>query len=55
MNCCYSKMACAIVDNRIYVARLCGCRREENALFVLNMTFLGTNIVAPVEMVHPVG
>jgi hypothetical protein len=28
------KMALAIVNRRKYVARLCGCRREENILFL---------------------
>ena len=46
-------MASAIVDNINYVARLSRCRREENDLFVVRMTFLGTNIVAPVAVVHP--
>ena len=47
-------MARAIVDNKNYVARLSRCRREENGSSVVRVTFLGTTIVVPVHLVHPV-
>jgi hypothetical protein len=54
VGCWESKIAGAIVDNRIFVARLSRCRREENYSFVVRLTFLGTTIVVPVHLVHPV-
>ena len=45
-------MACAIVDNIIYVA-LVWLSEGGKCSFVVRMTFWGTNIVAPVDVTHP--
>jgi hypothetical protein len=53
VGCCESKIAGAMVDNIIFVARLSRCRKEENHSSVVRVTFLGTMIVVPVHLVHP--
>jgi hypothetical protein len=53
VGCCESKIAGAMVDNIISVARLSRCRKEENHSSVVRVTFLGTTIVVPVHLVHP--
>jgi hypothetical protein len=53
VGCCESKIAGAMVDNIIFVARLSRCRKEENHSSVVRVTFLGTTIVVPVHLVHP--
>jgi hypothetical protein len=51
VGCCESKIAGAMVDNRIFVARLSRFRKEENHSYVVRVTFLGTTIVVPVHLV----
>jgi hypothetical protein len=46
-------MARAIVDNINYVAQFTALLEEGEVSFVGRMTFWGTEIVAPVDMVHP--
>jgi hypothetical protein len=53
VGCYESKIAGAMVDNIIFAARLSRCRKEENHSSVVRVMFLGTTIVVPVYLVHP--
>jgi hypothetical protein len=53
VGCCESKISGAMVNNIIFVARLLRCRKEEKHSSVVRVTFLGTTIVVPIHLVHP--